>query len=158
MLLSFCAFSLSAQTESEVKTAVLHADSLFWTDFNACDLQGMQKYVADDVEFYHDKGGIQKGIEEFSRTTKNNLCSNSDFRLRREAVPGTVKVYVMTKDGVPYGAILLGEHVFYIVQKGKERLDGLAKFTHLWILRDSSWKMERILSFDHGPAPKNMTR
>jgi hypothetical protein len=153
-LLFFLTLSSFAQTENEVKAAVLHSDSLFWLAYNQCDLAGMQKFIATDVEFYHDKGGIQKGIDQFSNTTKKNLCGNSDFHLRREAVPGTVKVYVMTKDGVPYGAVLSGEHLFYVNEKGKkERLDGLAKFTHLWLYTDSAWKMSRILSYDHGPAP-----
>jgi hypothetical protein len=53
-----------------------------------------------------------------------------------------------------YGAILTGEHVFYILEKGKsERLDGLAKFTHVWRFKDNEWKMHRVLSYDHGPAP-----
>ena len=52
-----------------------------------------------------------------------------------------------------YGAILSGEHVFYVRQKGKpEVLDGRAKFTHLWLLKDGVWKMSRVLSYDHGPA------
>ncbi len=55
--------------------------------------------------------------------------------------------------------MLTGEHVFYIIEKGKpEYLDGLAKFTHLWLLKDGSWKMSRILSFDHGPAIKENKR
>lgn len=153
-LLFLLAFSSFAQTEDQVKAAILKSDSLFWLAFNQCDISGMQKYVADDLEFYHDKGGIQKGIDEFLNTTKKNLCGNSDFHLRREAVPGTVKVYVMTKDGKPYGGILSGEHLFYIIEKGKkERLDGLARFTHLWLYTDSSCKMSRIFSYDHGPAP-----
>src|SRR5690349_13737606 len=91
--------NLFAQTDDDVKTAVLKSDSLFWIAYNNCDLPGMQKYIADDIEFYHDKGGIMKGIDEFSKTTKLRLCGNSDFQLRREPLPGTINVYVMTKDG-----------------------------------------------------------
>lgn len=153
VFLFFTASSFS-QTENEVKAAILKSDSLFWLAFNQCDITGMQKYIADDLEFYHDKGGIQKGSDEFLNTTKKNLCGNSNFHLRREAVPGTVKVYVMAKDGKPYGGILSGEHLFYVNEKGKkERLDGLARFTHLWLITDSSCKMSRIFSYDHGPAP-----
>lgn len=65
----------------------------------------------------------------------------------------------MQDNGKTYGAIMSGEHVFYILETGKEeRPDGLAKFTHLWILKDDSWKMSRILSYDHGPAPRQNKR
>ena len=85
---------------------------------------------------------------------KNNLCSNENFRLRREGIAGTMKVFPLQKSDTIYGAILSGEHVFYILEKGKkERLDGKARFTHLWLLNNGVWKMSRVLSYDHGPAP-----
>jgi hypothetical protein len=43
--------------------------------------------------------------------------------------------------------------LFYIQEKGKdEYVDGHARFTHLWMLKDSVWKMYRVISYDHGPA------
>jgi hypothetical protein len=40
------------------------------------------------------------------------------------------------------------------VEKGKEpRRNGLARFTHLLLKTEQGWKMSRVLSFDHGPAP-----
>jgi hypothetical protein len=62
-------------------------------------------------------------------------------------------VFLM-KNGEPiYGAILSGEHMFYVLEKGKEpRLDGQAKFTHLFIKTTGGWQMSRVLSYDHGPA------
>jgi hypothetical protein len=81
---------------------------------------------------------------------KKGLCGNPDWRLRREAVAGTVKVYPLNN----YGALISGEHVFYINETGKkEKLDGLAKFTQLWQFKNNEWKMSRVLSYDHGPAP-----
>jgi hypothetical protein len=114
----------------------------------------MQRFFTTDVEFYHDKGGVTLGLEKLMATTKKNLCGPNDFRLRREAVPGTVKVFPLQNGEVIYGAIISGEHVFYIKEGGKERLDGLAKFTHLWLLNNGVWKMTRVLSYDHGPAPQ----
>lgn len=86
--------------------------------------------------------------------TKKNLCSNEHFRLRREAVAGSVQVFPLENDGSIYGAILSGEHVFYIWGKDRaEYLDGRARFTHVWLLQaDGGWKMSRILSYGHRPA------
>lgn len=146
--------SVSAQTnKQELSDTILHKDSAFWKAYNECDVDKFRSYFSDDIEFYHDKGGITLGIEKMLTSFKNNLCSNNNFRLRREAVEGTVKVFPLENNGVIYGAILSGEHVFYVIEKGSERLDGLAKFTHLWLLEDKVWRMKRVLSYDHGPAP-----
>ena len=117
----------------------------------------MTSVISDDVEFYHDMGGVTLGRDSLMMSIKKNLCGNDNFRLRRAPVKGTVAVYVMKKDKVPYGAIISGQHVFYVNEKGnKEYLSGLARFSQLWILRDGAWKMTRILSYDHGPAPKDI--
>ena len=146
--------SLSAQGTTEVERTIRSLDSAFWLAYNMCDVGAMKKYVTDDLEFYHDKGGLMKGVDEFLAATKLNLCGDVNFRLRREAVEVTVQFYPMQNDGKYYGAILTGQHVFYIVQSNKApRPDGLARFTHLWIFSNDEWKMSRVLSYDHGPVP-----
>lgn len=143
-----------AQEVTEEELAIRALDSAFWSTYNTCNVDAMRQYFTDDIEFYHDKGGPMRGLDQFLDTSKRNLCSDDNFRLRREAVEGTVDYFPMTNDGKIYGAILSGQHVFYILRKGKSpRLDGLARFTHLWVLTESGWKMSRILSYDHGPAP-----
>ena len=133
---------------------VLSQDSVFWRAYNTCNVDAMRNLFTEDIEFYHDKGGRINGLENVLSVSQKNLCSNDNFRLRREPVPGTVKIFPMTEDGKIYGAILSGQHVFYVLESGKEaRLDGLAKFTHLWLKTESGWKMSRVFSFDHGPAP-----
>lgn len=157
-LLLLCSYTTFSQTGANFEQEVLQSDSIFWNAYNNCDVETMNKFIADDVEFYHDRGGVEKGFQELSTTIKNNLCSNKDLRLRREAVPGSIKVYPMKANGNIYGAVMYGEHLFYVLETGKEpKLDGLAKFTHLWILKDGSWKMSRILSYDHGPAVRPKT-
>ena len=145
----------SAQTEQQkLEATIFFKDSLFWTAYNNCDIPKFQEFFSNDVEFYHDKGGITNGLENLAMSMKKNLCSNENFRLRREEVAGTVKVFPLQQSNSIYGAIISGSHEFYINEKGKkERLDGLAKFTHVWLLKDNVWKMSRILSYDHGPAP-----
>lgn len=146
--------TISAQAnEEELTQMILKKDSLFWDSYNRCDTTNYNQFFSDDVEFYHDKGGITLGVEGLALSVKKNLCSNPDFRLRREIVKGTTRVFPLAKSGELYGAILNGEHVFYILEKGKEpRLDGRARFTHLWLLKNNVWKMTRILSYDHRPA------
>lgn len=148
-LLLFFGLSANAQNPG-LERSIRENDSLFWIAYNQCDYEGMHEFIADDVEFYHDKGGIQKGWETFIQTTKKNLCERKNWKLRREAVPASYRIFQMEDKGKVYGAILTGEHKFYITESGKpEFYSGIAKFTHLWLLKNGKWKMSRILSYDH---------
>ncbi|MEP6949264.1 MAG: hypothetical protein ABI863_08325, partial [Ginsengibacter sp.] len=65
----------------------------------------------------------------------------------------------MQKDNKIYGAIISGEHVFYVTANGKpEYLDGHANFNQLWLLENGEWKMKQILSYNHHPADYINTR
>jgi hypothetical protein len=150
-------YSLNAFSQSPIEKlseTILYNDSLFWTAYNTCDVESAEKFFTNDMEFYHDKGGITLGLNSFMDAFKKNLCAeDGKFRLRRDAIPNTLKVYPLQQADSIYGAILSGDHVFYVIEQGKDpRLDGQAKFTHLWLLQDGVWRMARILSYDHGPA------
>ncbi len=149
-----------AQTELEKLTAtILHLDSAFWNAYNNCDTAQFKNFVTDNVEFYHDKGGITTGAASLIESLDKNICGKATYHLRREAVAGTVKVYPMQKDSEIYGALISGEHVFYITENGKpEYLDGDANFTQLWLLKNGAWKMARILSYNHHAAESKNTR
>jgi len=157
LLLLFCSVASSGQASS-IERTIRESDSLFWIAYNQCDIEGMHAYIAEDVEFYHDKGGIQKGWKILAQTTRNNLCSRTGWRLRREETKGTTKMFPMESDGKIYGAILSGEHQFFVTEDGKpEYASGSAKFTHLWLVENENWKMSRILSYDHG-APHYLNK
>ncbi|HTJ13539.1 MAG TPA: nuclear transport factor 2 family protein [Dinghuibacter sp.] len=139
------------QTDNEVAAIILRADSLFWTGYNTCDIPLMENYFTRDIEFYHDKGGITVGVDSLFRTLRGGMCRDTaNYRLRRVAVPNTVHVYTMRRGGLVYGAVIEGDHLFYIKRAGQsEFLDGEARFTHLWLLQDGAWKMARVLSYNH---------
>ena len=91
LLLTGLLFSqlVSAQTEQhKLSSTILTKDSLFWKAYNNCDTTQFQNFLTEDVEFYHDKGGLMLCMEDLSASFKKNLCSNENFRLRREAVAG----------------------------------------------------------------------
>ncbi len=164
-LLTFILFScplfnrLSAQTnEQKLEAIIRQNDSSFWNAYNNCDTIKIRQYFTVDIEFYHDKGGLTLGLENLMISFRKNLCTGS-MRLRRQVIEGSVRIFPLEKTDVAYGAIISGDHEFYVLEQGKkERLDGVAKFTHVWILRDGVWKMSRVLSYDHGPAPYVNTR
>jgi hypothetical protein len=147
--------SNTADEAQKITTTILHLDSLFWLAYNSCDVEKMTTFFTEDVEFYHDKGGLTNSRATLMENTKKGICASSDFRLRREPAEGTVKVFPLND----YGAIITGDHYFFINEKGKQEYrDGLAKFTHVWRLKDNEWKMHRVLSYDHQPAPFVNTR
>lgn len=155
MLVTLLTVTIQAAAQNKDKDqakSVTAADSLFWQGYNTCDLELQESLIADDIEFYHDKGGITLGKKDMLSSIQKNLCG-PDFRLRREAVASTVKLHLLKSADTVYGALITGEHQFYVIPAGKnERLDGRAFFANLWLLNDKQWKLSRVFSYDHGPA------
>ena len=151
---------LFAQDEKgALDAAVRHEDAVFWDAYNRCDIDKMSQFFWPDIEFYHDKGGPTIGFGPFVQSIKDGLCGKPNFRLRREVVPNTVKVYPLQNNGATYGAVLSGEHYFYVNDNGKpEYRDGIAKFFHVWMLKQGTWKMARVISYDHRDPPYENTR
>ncbi|MEO6328685.1 MAG: nuclear transport factor 2 family protein [Ginsengibacter sp.] len=151
LVLVLSSLHLLAQTEQQKLTAtILHLDSAFWNAYNNCDTNHFKDFITDDIEFYHDKGGITIGAKSLIESLNQNICGNSDSRLRREAVAGTVKIFPMQNGDKIYGGIILGEHRFYLTEKGKpEYQSGVANFTQLWQQKNGTFKMSRILSYNH---------
>ena len=157
-VLAVCSVQAFAQTEKLTAT-ILHLDSAFWNAYNNCDTAHFKDFLTDDVEFYHDKGGVTLDAKSLIESLNKNICGNVNSRLRREAVAGTVKVYPMQNGNEVYGAIISGEHNFYITEKGKpEYHSGTANFAQLWLLKNGDWKMARILSYNHHPPEYVNTR
>ncbi len=159
MLIMVTAISNSQNQKSsnrDLETTITYHDSIFWKGYNSCNLDVMANYISNDLEFYHDKSGLTKGSKTFLEISKKNLCnSTKNWRLRREAVKGSVNIYSINN----YGAIITGEHIFYVIKNNEpEYLDGIAKFTHVWHLKDDIWKMTRVLSYDHKSASQNMDK
>jgi hypothetical protein len=131
----------------DVEAAVRTADEAFWKTYNTCDLATTGDYFTDDIEFYHDKGGLTKSRVALVESIKKNICGDPDQRVRREAVADSVKFYPMAGNR----ALLIGDHRFYITEPGKpEYVTGQAKFDDLWEYVDGRWRMSRVLSYSHG--------
>lgn len=145
-------FRLFAQVDksSELFTILKIKDSLlFNVGFNTCDISQFENLVSDNFEFYHDKSGVTSSKSAFISSIKDGLCK-LPYKPRRELMEGSLEVYPLEKNGVLYGAIQMGRHRFYAVEKDKtEHLTGVARFTHVWLIEHGSWKLSRGLSYDH---------
>lgn len=125
---------------------------LFEWGFNQCDTARVGQLISEDLEFYHDQGGITPSKEAFLRSV-TGLCK-LDYKPTRELDANSLEVHLLKNNGTLYGAIQSGTHRFY-GQKGNEPkyLTSTAKFTHLWILEGGDWKLKRVLSYDHVSRP-----
>src|SRR4051794_2479424 len=72
---------------------------------NHCDYGKLTTMVDENLEFYHDQGGLTLSRQAFLDAIKNNTCGV----MIRELVPGTLQVYLIKG----YGAIELGVHRFH---------------------------------------------
>jgi len=134
------------KSQAELDKAVAALDAALFDAYNRCDLEKFSSFFADDVEFYHDQGGLTLGRAALTESVKKNICG----KVSRELVPGTLQVYHMKG----YGAVEMGTHRFHHPGHDDTEPVGEAKFTHLWQYKDGAWKITRVLSFDHHAAAK----
>lgn len=134
---------------------------LFEQGFNGHDIVPFQDLISKNFEFYHDTAGLTPSKDAFLSDIEHGLFALS-YRARRQLVPGTLEVFPLEKNGLIYGAVETGEHRFFAKESGKsEYFTSQARFTHLWLLEDGSWKLSRVLSYDHqthelAPRPLDM--
>jgi len=115
-------------------------DAALFDSYNKCDLQKNRTFFEDDLEFYHDQGGLTIGADILTQQLKKNICGKT----RRELVPGSLEVHQLKG----YGAVQMGVHRFFSPIDAKEPV-GEAKFIHIWRFKDGVWKITRVISYDH---------
>jgi ketosteroid isomerase-like protein len=135
------------QLTDEIKAADL---ALFSAFFDRCDVPALKGMVTDDFEMFHDKGGrVSASGAEFIKNIEGTCArqqTGEDYRARRELIVPSVKVYPLNN----YGAIEVGEHRFYQLLPDKpEKLVEISLFTQVWKKEGNTWKLARVLSYDH---------
>ncbi|MEO5593654.1 MAG: nuclear transport factor 2 family protein [Chitinophagaceae bacterium] len=127
----------------ELYNEIAHMDSVMFNAFNEQNLEKLQATFSEDLEFYHDKGGLgdlKQSMENFKTLFEKNKTTG----LRRDIVPGSLEVYPI-KD---YGAVEICSHRFCHKENGKDDC-GVFKNIMLWQKKDSQWKVTRVISYDH---------
>jgi ketosteroid isomerase-like protein len=147
--LSICA-SVIAQSQNERKVAatqkelfnkIASLDSSLFAAYNSKNLDLMKTYFTNDLEWYQDNGGLI-GFE----TVFINFQSifNRDYDLKRSLIKESLEVHPI--EG--YGAIEIGKHQFTHVENGKLET-GTFKFLMIWKNENGTWKISRVISYDH---------
>jgi hypothetical protein len=134
----------SMKSQEELVKAITTLDTELFDAYNTCNLEKFGSLIAEDVEFYHDQGGVTLGRAALVESVKNNICG----KVTRVLVPGSLEVYHMNH----YGAVEIGVHRFQHPGTQDHDVVGEAKFIHLWQYKDGAWKITRVISYDHGLA------
>ncbi len=122
---------------------IIEADRELFEAFDTCNVAAYANYLSPDLEFYHDhrgKMGYQEQLDALRQRCDEGLV------LRRELDKDSLVI-----NAAPgFGAIEAATHRFYAKQQdGSERPDSTAKFTEIWSKASGSWKLVRVISYDH---------
>src|SRR5262249_3396205 len=113
-----------AATSGELFETIARLDGALFDAFNAHNTDRLMSMFSDDLEFYHDTGGLAD-----YRQTRSNLkelfAKTPDTR--RELVRDSLRVYPI-KD---HGALEIGQHRFYHRENGKDQV-GTFTFAMIW--------------------------
>jgi len=109
-----------------------------WEDaYNNCKLEVMEELINEDLEFYHDQGGLLTSKQKLNEALKNNICG----KVKRVLKKGSIEVYEIKG----YGAVEMGQHGFININQQGEP-DHYSKFVHIWKRDDNKWSITRVIS------------
>jgi hypothetical protein len=92
---------------------------------------------SEDLEFFHDIGGLSTSKEKLLVALKNNICG----KVTRTLIEGSIEVYPI-KD---YGAIEIGYHAFNDKRTPENKSKG-SRFIIIWKKTDENWTVTRVIS------------
>lgn len=122
---------------TELFDTIAKLDSLYFDTYNNCNLEMMSTLMSDDIEFYHDKGGLSTSKSEILEGIKKNICG----KVSRKLAKGSVEVYPIHN----YGAVEIGYHSFHNGAESDEPSKD-SKFIIVWHHDSGLWKMTRVIS------------
>ncbi|WP_445382552.1 nuclear transport factor 2 family protein [Robiginitalea sp. IMCC43444] len=134
-----CTGMLTAQLESssDLYQTILKQDQVYFDAYNQCDMDTQAALLSDDLEFYHDQGGLSLSKSDILSSIQSNICG----KVRRELIPESVEIHEIKG----FGAVEIGLHKFYNSEE-PEAISKPSRFITLWKNEGDSWKMHRIVS------------
>ena len=109
-----------------------------WEDaYNNCKLDVMEEIISEDLEFYHNQGGLMTSKQKLNEALKANICG----KVTRELKKGSLEVYPIKG----YGAVEMGLHGFHNSKEPASRLH-YSKFVHIWKRDNGKWRITRVIS------------
>jgi hypothetical protein len=68
-------------SQAELGKAISALDTQLFDAYNHCDLAKFASLLDENVEFYHDQGGVTLGREKLTESVKNNICTGDTQRV-----------------------------------------------------------------------------
>lgn len=128
-------FRDSAESK-ELYDTIVRLDSILFEAYNTCKPEVFEKLFSENIEFYHDRGGLTTSKRDLINSLKNNICG----KVTRELLKGSIEVYPIPG----YGAVQFGYHCFHnLVENSTSRN---SKFVHTWKRENGEWKITRVIS------------
>ncbi len=125
-----------AQRNPELYKTISKLDSLYFSAYNTSNLKLLNDLTAENLEFYHDKGGLSASKKEVVESIQKNIFG----KVKRVLKKGSMEVYEIHG----FGAVEIGYHSF---QNSVEQTQSEpSKFIIIWRLKDEQWQMTRVIS------------
>jgi ketosteroid isomerase-like protein len=124
--------------DQELYNTIVAMDSVYFEAYNTCDLDKQASIYSDNIEFYHDKGGLMTSKQDLLDAIEQNICG----KVTRELVKGSIEVYPI-KD---YGAVEIGLHKFHNNMEEEKTPSNIGKFIIIWQHINDDWKISRVVS------------
>lgn len=112
-------------------------DSIYFTAYNTCDMKTQANIFHDNIEFFHDKGGLTTSKKELLESLEKNICN----KVTRTLIKGSIEVYPIKN----YGAVEIGYHKFYNNREPNAKSTP-SKFIVIWKQENNQWKMTKVIS------------
>jgi hypothetical protein len=120
---------------------IVQMDSIYFSAYNACDMDKQAAIYADSIEFYHDGSGLETSKTALLSAIRENICG----KVTRMLVKGSIEVYRIPN----FGAVEIGLHRF-INHAENNALSKPDKFVIIWRYRGDQWQITQVISLHTG--------
>ena len=123
--------------DKKIYDDIVAMDKEYFDAYNSCDMKKQALLYAEDLEFFHDKGGLSTSKQEVLTSIEKNICG----KVTRTLLEESIEVYPIKE----YGAIEIGYHKFYNNQE-PNAISKPSKFIMVWKKEEEKWKISKVIS------------
>lgn len=124
-------------SDIKLHNEIVKMDAKYFNAYNTCDMQTQADLYVENIEFFHDKGGLATDKKELLKALKENICN----KVTRTLIKGSIEVNPI-KD---YGAIEIGYHKFFNKEEPNAKSIP-SKFIVVWKKNKNDWKITKVIS------------